>query len=30
MLHKNPKIIAAKTFNLIQQLQALPELEDFI
>ncbi len=30
MLHKNPKIIAAKTFNLIQQLQALPELEGFL
>lgn len=30
MLHKNPKIITPKTFNLIQQLQALPELEGFL
>ena len=29
MLHKDPKIIAAKTFSLIQDLQALPELEGF-
>jgi hypothetical protein len=29
MLHKNPEIITAKTFKLIQQLQALPELEGF-
>ena len=29
MLHKNPKIIAPETFQLIQQLQALPELEGF-
>ncbi len=29
MLHKDPKIIAEKTFNLIQQLQALAELEGF-
>lgn len=29
MLHKNPKLIAAKTFNLIQELQALPELNGF-
>lgn len=29
MLHKNPKLIAAKTLSLIQQLQALPELEGF-
>jgi hypothetical protein len=29
MLHKNPKLISAKTFNLIQQLQDLPELEGF-
>src|SRR5664279_799304 len=29
MLHKNPKLIAAETFNLIHQLQALSELEGF-
>ncbi|MEO8415103.1 MAG: nucleotidyl transferase AbiEii/AbiGii toxin family protein [Ginsengibacter sp.] len=29
MLHKNPKLIAVETFNLIQQLQALPELAGF-
>jgi hypothetical protein len=29
MLHKKPAIIAAKTFKLIQQLQAMPELEGF-
>ena len=29
MLHKNPFIIAAHTFQLIQQLQALPELKEF-
>ena len=29
MLHKNPKLIAAETFNLIQRLQALPELAGF-
>lgn len=29
MLHKSPKIITAKTFKLIQQLQALQELEGF-
>ncbi len=29
MLHKDPFIIAPKTVNLIQQLQAVPELKDF-
>ncbi len=29
MLHKDPFIIAPETFELIQQLQALPELKDF-
>jgi Nucleotidyl transferase AbiEii toxin, Type IV TA system len=29
MLHKNPFIIAKKTFKLIQQLQAVPELKEF-
>lgn len=29
MLHKDPFIIAPKTFNLIQQLQAVPELKEF-
>jgi hypothetical protein len=29
MLHKNPAIIAPKTFQLIQELQKLPELEGF-
>ncbi len=29
MLHKDPFIIAPKTFRLIQQLQLLPELKDF-
>jgi len=29
MLHKNPGIISPKTFTLIQQLQALPELKGF-
>ncbi len=29
MLHKNPFIIAPETFELIQQLQAIPELKDF-
>jgi hypothetical protein len=29
MLHKNPFIIAPATFELIQQLQAIPELKDF-
>lgn len=29
MLHKDPFIIAPETFQLIQQLQAIPELEDF-
>ncbi len=29
MLHKNPDIIAPETFVLVQQLQALPELEGF-
>ncbi len=29
MLHKNPLIIAPHTFQLIQQLQSLPELADF-
>ena len=29
MLHKNPKLIAVETFNLIQHLQALPELAGF-
>lgn len=29
MLHKNPSIIAPATFQLIQQLQGVPELKDF-
>jgi hypothetical protein len=29
MLHKQPSIIEAKTFRLIQELQTLPELKDF-
>ena len=29
MLHKNPFIIAPETFELIQQLQVIPELKDF-
>ena len=29
MLHKDPFIIAAKTFELLQELQALPEFADF-
>src|SRR5437899_3053827 len=29
MLHKNPELISAKTFNLIQELQSLPYLKDF-
>ena len=29
MLHKNPKIIAPKTFELIQQLQSLEFLNNF-
>ena len=29
MLHKNPFIIAPATFQLVQQLQAIPELKDF-
>lgn len=29
MLHKDPFIIAPETFKLIQQLQAIPELENF-
>jgi hypothetical protein len=29
MLHKQPSIIEAKTFRLIQELQSLPELKDF-
>jgi hypothetical protein len=29
MLHKDPFIIAPETFELIQQLQAIPELKDF-
>ena len=29
MLHKDPFIIAPKTFTLIQQLQSLPELTGF-
>lgn len=29
MLHKDPFIIAPKTFRLIQQLQAIPELKEF-
>ena len=29
MLHKKPFIIAPKTFKLIQQLQAVPELKEF-
>jgi Nucleotidyl transferase AbiEii toxin, Type IV TA system len=29
MLHKNPFIIAPETFELIQQLQAIPELKEF-
>jgi hypothetical protein len=29
MLHKNPFIIAPETLELIQQLQAIPELKDF-
>lgn len=30
MLHKSPKIISAVTFRLIQQLQILPELKNFV
>lgn len=30
MLHKDPFIISPKTFKLIQSLQAIPELKDFI
>ncbi|TAL56188.1 MAG: hypothetical protein EPN85_15185 [Bacteroidetes bacterium] len=29
MLHKNPELISPKTFLLIQQLQAMPELKEF-
>src|SRR5438105_934761 len=29
MLHKNPELISVETFSLIQQLQALPMLNEF-
>ena len=29
MLHKEPQIISSKTFSLIQELQAIPQLKEF-